>query len=854
MARVSNRPLVLRLAAINNVWLPCMNLPRHVELLIATVVASLLSAETTVSAADGSSLVAFAPVSCTFTEAQEVSLSTSAGDAVIRYTTDGSLPGKGKGKIYESPLSLKDTTLVRAIAVHPDGRASPSASATYLKIAPALAEHRSRLPIMVIDTLGSGPIPGKGWSQLGSGIEQVPRKPAAWLIFDRDPQAGNLANLIGPPQLSARIGIRERGSFSSTWRQKPYSLEAWGAEDEEEMKVSPLGMPKHADWVLYYPDPGRSRDDTLIYNAFMWELSARAGRYAPRFRWVEAFANEDGGRLEPADRRGLYALVEKVTRGRKRLNFKKLSRDGKEGGWLLSINRMDPAYPGGWPAPNGVHAPQFFHTAGSDRILETPPNQLGRGDDFPQLNRAQFNFENPNGYKINLQQRAAIEGWFKQFEDVLYDDQRWLHPTDGYGKYIDPADFVDFFIFNNLAQNFDGLLLSIYPWRSSEDDLLRLGPTWDFNYSCYDRSRAPTGNPMNQRDRLWFGRLFSDPAFLHLYQERWQALRRAALSNASMSEVIAGLVEEIGQANAIAQGFSSAEQWNRRLSSMETWLHQRADWLDDQFPAPPIFSLKDGTVVLVGTLLSISTKQGIIYFTADGSDPKTGFKPSPAAKAIWPPIQRTIVRFGAPARAHVPTDDEAGSAWIDLDFDDSGWLEGKTGVGYDNQQTYRELLGLDVREQMVGKYTGVYVRIPFDVREDPASFVSLSLRMAYDDGFVAYLNGKRIASERAPETLTWNAAATSKNSDQVAINPPEFSLDAHLDLLRKGGNLLATHGLNDGLGSSDMIVSPALIAGIPRADQPDGVRIGKNTEIVARTLLNGLWSAPARMKVSVTKK
>ncbi|MEN9020769.1 MAG: hypothetical protein ABF370_09700 [Verrucomicrobiales bacterium] len=43
----------------------------------------------------------------------------------------------------------------------------------------------------------------------------------------------------------------------------------------------------------------------------------------------------------------------------------------------------------------------------------------------------------------------------------MYEDERWLDLEKDYHQYIDSADFADFFIFNNLAQNFDGLLLSI---------------------------------------------------------------------------------------------------------------------------------------------------------------------------------------------------------------------------------------------------------------------------------------------------------------------------------------------------------------------------------------------------------
>ena len=83
----------------------------------------------------------------------------------------------------------------------------------------------------------------------------------------------------------------------------------------------PLGLPSNDDWVLYYPDPGALRDSTLLANTFIYELSRRLGRYAPRFRFVEVFLNENGGDLTLADRQGVYVLMEKISRGTERLDF-----------------------------------------------------------------------------------------------------------------------------------------------------------------------------------------------------------------------------------------------------------------------------------------------------------------------------------------------------------------------------------------------------------------------------------------------------------------------------------------------------------------------------------------------------
>jgi len=84
--------------------------------------------------------------------------------------------------------------------------------------------------------------------------------------------------------------------------------------------------------------------------------------------------------------------------------------------------------------------------------------------------------------------------------------------------------------------------------------------------------------------------------------------------------------------------------------------------------------------------------------------------------------------------------------------------------------------------------------------------------MKYDDGFVAYLNGVRVASANAPGQLNSSSAASSNNSDARALEFEQFDLSSFISLLNDGSNILAIHGLNDGATSSDFLILPRLIA------------------------------------------
>ncbi len=802
------------------------------------------------AAGQGRGSVVMLPESRMFGEAEiEITLQPETPGQVIRFTTDGTAPTAETGTEYEAPLKIGTTTQLRAVAIRSDGVAGTVATGNYIKLAPDLIDYQSRLPILVIESFAAGTIPAKGWNGTGAGIRQLPRQAAVWAMFDRSDTDGQAA-MMNPPQMLSRIGIRGRGAFSSTWRQKGYSVEAWQDSSDEERKVAPLDFPEHSDWVLYFPDPDQNKDPTLMHNTFIYELSKLAGRYACRFRWMDVFINENGGDLTMADRRGVYALLEKVSRGSDRLDFAQLSEDGTSGGWLLNLNRMDAIPEDGWPAENGATRPQFFHTPGPNRRSETPANVPGRGDDIPIQSNGFLNFDNPNGYRINEAQRAAIEGWFVGFENVLYDNDLWKDPAAGYRQYVDVDDFVTYFAFHNLSRNGDGLLISMFPWKASHDGRLRMGPAWDYNWSSYDVSGGPTSTRMHRSERLWYGRLFRDPDFMQAYIDKWFHLRRTVMSNESMAAIIEGQAAEIGDEFGVAQGFRTAAAWQTARSRMINWLQTRAGWLDEGYTPPPVFNQQGGHVE-PGFQAIVSADEHPVYYTVDGSDPRlSGGEISPVARQVGGTVPVSLVSSDTPLRVHVPSGaaDGDGEMWRQPDFDDSAWQAGSGGVGFDSPSGgYVEFIDTDVAESMRLINGSIYIRIPFQV-ESAASVLNLILGVRYDDGFSAYLNGQPLIAANAPDTVAWNAVATGSHPDSEAALFQAFEVSA--SALREGGNVLAIQAMNSSASGSDFLCEVQLDGAVAAVDS--GLTVNSSRRIVTRALENDDWSAPTTAQFFVS--
>jgi len=177
--------------------------------------------------------------------------------------------------------------------------------------------------------------------------------------------------------------------------------------------------------------------------------------------------------------------------------------------------------------------------------------------------------------------------------------------------------------------------------------------------------------------------------------------------------------------------------------------------------------------------------------------------------------ETVFVGAAAPARTLIPTDASLAQNWTGRDFDDSAWTAGVTGIGFDKKSpaTFTDLIGLDVGTLMSGVNSSAFIRVPFTVA-DPAVFGALYLRVKYDDGFVAYLNGREVARRGRPTPVTtpWNARASDRRVDAAAVVFEEIPVSEALSALVPGQNMLAIHGLNNTKTEPDFLIVPELAA------------------------------------------
>ncbi|MBL7221293.1 MAG: lamin tail domain-containing protein [Phycisphaerae bacterium] len=137
-----------------------------------------------------------------------------------------------------------------------------------------------------------------------------------------------------------------------------------------------------------------------------------------------------------------------------------------------------------------------------------------------------------------------------------------------------------------------------------------------------------------------------------------------------------------------------------------------------------------------------------------------------------------------------------------------------TGLGFSaDQPLFDSLIQTDVGSDMHTENASLWARINFSVASTD-SYDALTLRMKYNDGFVAYLNGSLVAWRNAPGTLAWNSSTGGViRSDAQSVAFEDIDITAHLlGTLQPGANVLAIHVLNADKDNANLLMVPELIA------------------------------------------
>jgi hypothetical protein len=547
------------------------------------------------------SSVSISVPSGTFTDTFDVTLATPIAGTQIFYTTNGQNPTVSSN-LYSGAISIASTTrLISAAFVGETMRGYPS-TAIYMKIDSAFLATTHDLPVILLDSYGSGALPT---------ADPMPYVDVAYLAFNLTNNSGTTVTLSptapATPSVASLAAFHIHGNSSAMFDKKSYRLEL-RHETGEDRDCPLFGMPEDSDWALIGPFP----DKTLIHNNFVYELSRDMGMPEPRIKLVEVYLNPNGYGLVNSHYQGVYQLVETIKDSKNRLNLKQLHADALE-------DLVSPKITGGYifrfewnnNAPPGILCP-----AGASNCWNyldvVDPNDWPDKDLLPTQNPAY----------LTHPQYLYLQNHLKLFNDAM-NSASATDPATGYPAYMDEQSFIDTIIINELTRNFDGMVRSqyFYKQRDKAGEIAKIfaGPVWDFDliagvgytFNGID-STLPGDNFQNtaNANRIsqtanWFPKLINliadrNSDFSKHFRTRWNALRQSGglLSNSAMDARIDALTA--GLENAATRNFTKWKilntspvwlfnspktlNWRSQIPLMKNWLHDRAAWLDMQWP------------------------------------------------------------------------------------------------------------------------------------------------------------------------------------------------------------------------------------------------------------------------------
>ncbi|MCA9217038.1 MAG: lamin tail domain-containing protein, partial [Planctomycetales bacterium] len=716
----------------------------------------------------------------------------------IRYTLDGS-PPKADSTLYSGPFVINQSARLQAIAydtsVDPEFVPSNQLSGTYFAVDESLRGRTSDLPIIILDTLG----------QSLQGTSSTTLSAMNVIVIDVDKATGRATIDEGKIDYLGRGGARDRGSSSSGLRKPNMAFETWGASGtglDDDENVSILGMDPDSDWVFY---AGTSYDPTEFHNQYAFNLSNQIGQWAPDYRNVEVFANmrwqTNRDTLETVgteDYYGVYAIMEKISQGSHRVDVASIDSSVTKtpeeaapgepnisGGYIWKIDRADPGNEGTLTVPG---ASLNWVYPKSPRDANADPDQ-----------------------KANTTQEAWIQDYFGGLRDSLREPN--INDPEGYTKFIDLESWAEHHMLNVLTFNVDAFRLSGY-LQKDRDSKIVYGPVWDFDRAL-NSTDGRDADPFVWKSRVgdggtdffnfgYYNNLFDDPGFWQYYVDTWHKLRDDEFSDqnlhALVDELAGEMRESIGRERedcSHCSGIRPRGGYENELAMLKQWLSDRAGFINSNFaPVPLMFSGDD-----------------VLDRTQDG------VYVSPGHEVAVTPIVRinndTPIVDGtngvADASFMVPVNDDLGDSWTALNFDDAAWQKGKLGVGFGTSSGFEENYTTVIDPRDVNPdATNIFIRVPFTL-DNLDGLDELVLRMKYDDGFVAYLNGEKVLETNIRDVpVAWDSRANSHRNSE-AIEFEDFDVSEFADKLKIGENVLAIRGINQSRTSGDMLMQPALV-------------------------------------------
>ena len=796
----------------------------------------------------------------------QISITTDTQYSAIHYTLDGSEPAaiiNESTLLYQAPIVINKTCCIRAAAILSDGSKSVTLTQTYIFLGDVIHQDYQ-------STLSAG-FPTK-WGRFTPdyGMDPDIINDARYrnLIKDALVSLPSISIVMNVDDLFGSNGIYSNSEETGIDWERPGSVELLFPDGTEGFQVN-CGIRIQGGW--FRQDAGTKKHSFRLL--FKSKYGASKLRYplfgenaADRFDTIVLRAGANDGYAWDAAR-----YTEQYTR----------DEFGRQlHGWMGNVS------------PHGMFVHLYLNGVywGLYNPVERPDNSFsaiyygGDKSNWDAINSGELDEGNMDAWNLLLSKCQGAVSSIEGYMEILGNNPDGTR-NPNFPVLLDIQNYIDYMIVNMWGGNWD------WPWKNYRIARDRTETSTGFKFYIWDYENTMGNNrdrsPLNMDRVAGLTTMGEGVAELHinlvknenyrmLFADRVQKyfFNGGPFSLESLidhyrelaSEVELAIIPESarwGDQHYSTDPLTLDDWYVERDWILNTYLSQRSDIVLDQFRKANLYPAIDAPVFYVGDVaqhgggvtsadqISISTVKGTVYYTLDGTDPRLFTNSSSNSFIIVPEdMQKHVL---------VPNGDINQTWKSDAAFDVTNWLlcQGKPGgVGYERDIGYNNYFSLDVEDEMFSKNATCYIRIPFNLSTDLMdSLVSSTLRIRYDDGFIAYLNGTEVARKNFTGNPQWNSNAISQNSDASAVVFENIDISQYLSRLKTGANILAIQGLNISTTSSDFLISAELTGqkknsnSNPTSVSPNAIEysepfaLNQTTQIKARVFDGDKWSA-----------
>ena len=365
--------------------------------------------------------------------------------------------------------------------------------------------------------------------------------------YDKEHQIVSQLTIIsndGTKLLSEPGTTRERGNASRDFPKKPWRIKF-------DKKQNVLDAPAKAKkWTLI----NNYGDKTLMRNLLAFELSKRLGMaYTPYGTAVDVLLN--------GEFKGCYQLCDQVTINKNRVDITEMTPEDNQGSALT----------GGY-------------------LIEVDAYAYNEKSWFNSNKGNPVTIKSPDEDEITANQKQYIRNFFNKMEN------QW-------STYLDINSFLRHFLVGELSGNTD-TYWSVFMSKERDEDLLRVGPVWDFDLAfnndqriypvnnksdyIYRSGGSCAGNMRNFVDNI----VVKDAAAKRQLLEIWDEARQSGLTEENLLAFIDRWAADLEQSQRlnflrwpilnqrVHQNPAARGSFEAEMAVVRTFMKERIAWMD----------------------------------------------------------------------------------------------------------------------------------------------------------------------------------------------------------------------------------------------------------------------------------